>query len=115
MMNAYTLVLLTTSVVPGQTHEQLNPVYRDLLKQGVPIGGKLAVPLPAPTMADGLDARAQKALIQKLITETFEYDEFVRDSVVAPNLLRIREKVQPSDPKAPTRGVDYWLVAYGDL
>src|SRR5438552_10053536 len=106
-MTAYSLVLLSATLVPGQTHEQLNPVYRDLLKQGVPIGGKLAVPLPAPTMADGLDAKAQRALLQKLIADSFEYDEFVRDSVVAPHLLKIRESVKPSDPKAPTRGVDY--------
>src|SRR5262245_48217786 len=116
-MDVFPLVLLGAALVPGQnqSHEQLNPVFRELRQQGVPLGGKLQVPLPAPTMADGLSAREQKALLKKLIADDFEYDEFVRDSVVAPHLLKIRESVKPSDPKAPTRGVDFWFVAYGDL
>jgi hypothetical protein len=42
------------------------------------------------------------------------YEEFTRRSVVAPQLLRLRD-AKPSDPKAPARGVDVWFVAYGDF
>jgi hypothetical protein len=65
-------------------------------------------------MPDGLDAAKQKAVIQTLISDDYSYDEFIRKSVEAPRLFKLRD-VKPSDPKAPARGVDLWFVAYGDF
>src|SRR5262249_23757387 len=56
----------------------------------------------------------QTAIIKQLIGTDYSYEEFTRKSVVAPQLLRIRD-VQPSDPKAPARGVDVYFVAHGDF
>jgi hypothetical protein len=99
---------------PPAGHEANNPLYRELLEKGLLIGPNLRANLPAPTMPDGLSAAQQQAAIRKLIGSDYSYDEFTRRSVVAPNILRIRD-VMPSDPQAPARGVDVWFVAYGDF
>src|SRR5581483_11902389 len=71
---------------------------------------KIAVPLPAPLMADGLDAAAQKAVLDKLVPDNLE--SFLRKSPVAPQIIRLGD-IRPSDPKAPAHGVDFYFVAYG--
>jgi hypothetical protein len=49
-----------------------------------------------------------------LIGNEYSYAEFTRKSIVAPQLIKLRD-VMPSDPVAPARGVDVWFVAHGDL
>jgi hypothetical protein len=107
-------LLITFASAAGPGHEAINPVYRELRKAGVPLGGKRMAPLPAPTMPDGLGAGAQLEIIKRLGGEDYPADELMRKSAVAPHILRLRD-VKPSDPKAPGRGVDVWFVAYGDL
>src|SRR5262245_4354565 len=110
-----TLVLLATAAAqPATTHETANPLYKSLLDPGVEVGPSIRAKLPAPTMPDGLDAAKQKAAIKTLIGDDYSYDEFTRNSIVAPYLLKLRD-VAPSDPKAPARGVDAWFIIYGDL
>src|SRR5581483_502470 len=87
-----------------------NPVYRELRQQGLAVADKIAVPLPAPLMADGLDAAAQKAVLDKLVPDNLE--SFLRKSPVAPQIIRLGD-IRPSDPKAPAHGVDFYFVAYG--
>ena len=96
------------------SHEAQNPLYKALLDPGLLVGPDVKAKFPAPTMPDGLDAAKQKAVITGLIGNDYSYDEFTRKSVVAPQLLKLRDVV-PSDPKAPARGVDVWFVAYGDF
>ncbi|MBA4065047.1 MAG: hypothetical protein C0501_15300 [Isosphaera sp.] len=99
---------------PAATHEASNPLYKALLETGLEVGPGAKAKFPAPTMPDGLDAARQKAVIAGLIGTDYAYDDFTRNSAVAPQLLKIRD-VAPSDPKAPARGVDAWFVLYGDL
>jgi hypothetical protein len=96
------------------THEAQNPLYKSLLDPGLGVGPDLKAKFPAPTMPDGLDGAKQKAIITALIKDDYAYDDFTRKSVVAPQLLKLRD-VMPSDPKAPARGVDVWFIAHGDL
>jgi hypothetical protein len=63
-------------------------------------------------MPDGLNAAGQRAVIAALVGDRYALDEFTRKSVVAPQLLRVRDAV--ADPDAPARGVDVWFVAYDD-
>jgi hypothetical protein len=110
-----TLVLLATAAAqPPATHEAANPLYKSLLDPGVEVGPNIKAKLPVPTMPDGLDAAKQKAAIKALIGNDYDFDEFTRNSVVAPYLLKLRD-VAPSDPNAPARGVDAWFVIHGDL
>ncbi len=95
-------------------HEANNPLYKALLDPGLLVGPDTRAKFPEPTMPDGLDAAAQKAIITKLIGTDYSYEEFTRKSNVAPQILKLRD-VTPSDPKAPAKGVDVWFVAYGSL
>ena len=99
---------------PLETHDTVNPLYKQLLDPGLAIGTNLNAKLPPPTMPDGLDAAQQTAAIRALIGSDYSYEEFTRRSVVAPQLLKIRDII-PSDPMASARGVDIWFVAYGDF
>ncbi|MBX9580800.1 MAG: hypothetical protein K2X87_10875 [Gemmataceae bacterium] len=107
-------LVLSLTLAATASHEAENPLYKSLLDPGLTVGPDLRVKLPPPVMPDGLDAAKQKAVIQQVIGADYDYAEFTRKSVVAPSLLRIRD-VSPSDPKAPSRGVDVYFVAYGDL
>jgi len=111
-----TLVLLATAAgqPPAATHETANPLYKSLLDPGLAIGPNLRAKLPTPTLPDGLDAAKQKAAITALIGNDYTFEDFTRDSNVAPQLLRL-DDVTPSAPKAPARRVDAWFVVYGDL
>ena len=111
-----TLLLLATAAAqpPAASHEAANPLYKSLLDPGVDVGPNIKAKLPPPTMPDGLDAAKQKAAIKTLIGNDYDFDEFTRNSTVAPHILKLRD-VEPSDPKAPARGVDAWFVIHGDL
>ena len=112
----FSLLISLAALGPAQpqTHEQQNPLYKELLESGIDVGMNVKVKFPAPTMPDGLKAADQTAIIKKLIDGDFNYDRFTDKSQVAPQMLKLRDAM-PSDPKAPTRGVDVWFVAYGDF
>jgi hypothetical protein len=99
---------------PAAGEESANPLFQQLREQGVAVGAGIKVPLPAPTMADGLDAKAQQAVLKAVAGEDYSLDELLRNSVVAPHILKLRD-INPSDPAAPARGVDVWFIAYADL
>lgn len=105
---------LLALLVAGAEPDAANPLYKSLLEPGLAVGGDAKVKLPAPTMPDGLDAAKQKAVIEKLIGNDYAYDEFTRNSVVAPFKMVIRDE-KSGDDKLPVRGVDVWFVAYGDF
>lgn len=110
--------LLALAMAPAQpaadTHDARNPLFKRLTETGLDVGGKKPTALPAPTMPDGLTAAQQTDIIKGLIGTDYSYAEFTRDSVVAPQLLKIRD-IADSDPKAPGRGLDVWFVVYGNF
>jgi hypothetical protein len=109
------LALLTTAPAqPPTKHEELNPLYKNLVESGLDVGGNAKIKLPQPTMPDGLDAAKQTAIIKGLIAGRYSYDEFTRKSVVAPQLSPIRD-IKGGQANAPVRGVDVWFVAHGDF
>jgi hypothetical protein len=107
------VLLFSASLSSAAKDHDDNPLFRELTRDGIDIGAKEKALLPAPTMADGLDAAGQKKVLEELVKGSYELDDFTRNSIVAPNVLRIRD-IKPFDPKAPARGVDFWFVAYGD-
>lgn len=111
-------LLLSAALAPAQPpaagHEAANPLYKALRDEGIEVGGTARAKLPAPVVADGLDAAGQKAAIQKLIAGDYPWEEFTRNSVVARETVRITN-VTPSDPKAPARRLDVGFVVYGDF
>jgi hypothetical protein len=90
-----------------------NPLFADLMRDGVPISPKESVPLPEPTLADGLSAAQQRQALAGVIGERYSWEEFTRRAVVAPLVLRISDDA--AQKKSLGRRVDLWFVAYGDL
>jgi hypothetical protein len=113
-MFALALSLATLSPAQSPSHDSENAIYKALLDPGLVVGADLRVKLPPPLMPDGLKAEEQNAILTKLIGDDYTLEDFTRKSGVAPHILRIRD-AQPSDPKAPSRGLDTYFVAYVDL
>jgi hypothetical protein len=90
-------------------------VYRELRNTGVSIGAAGHIPLPAPTMADGLTARDQRQIIEKICERRFPPEEFLRKSTTSVFVSQYDEDLKPAERDAPPRGLNFWFTAYGDL
>ncbi|HJZ91953.1 MAG TPA: hypothetical protein VKE40_13855 [Gemmataceae bacterium] len=115
----FRFIVALAALTPGQpdkpaTHEDANPLYRELRSPGLLIDKDIRAELPPPTVPDGLMPAEQTAAIKKLIGNTYSLEDFTRKSVVAPYTLRLRD-IKTSDPKVPARGVDISFIAYGDF
>jgi hypothetical protein len=109
-----TAVLVAASLAAGGGTEPGNEIFQQLTREGVAVGAGRRSKLPAPSMADGLDARAQRAVLESVAGSDYTVDELVRDSVVAPFVLKFRD-AGAADPEAPAYGIDLWFVAHGDF
>jgi hypothetical protein len=94
------------------THEEQNPLYKELLAAGVSAGGQ-SRKLPAPTLPDGLTADAQVEAIKSLGGARYAFDKLTRKSVVAPQIIRVPDA--PEGSETPLRTVDVWFVAHAQL
>ncbi|MBY0457746.1 MAG: hypothetical protein K2V38_10445 [Gemmataceae bacterium] len=103
-----------TAQPPSDKHDDQNPLYKRLLDTGLEVPGGKAIKFPAATMPDGLSAAQQKDIIKKVIGSDYDFDEFTRDALVAPQVLRIGD-VESGDPKNPGRSVGVWFVVHGDF
>lgn len=106
-------VLLVVLFGQPMGHEASNPPFRSLLTQGVLVDGKKLAIMP-PKMADGLDAKAQMAVLREVAGKEYDVEELLRDSKVAPQVVRIRD-VPGGPAEAPWRAVDVYFIAYGKL
>lgn len=104
------LFLAAALIVSDQS--AANPLFDELVKQGVPASADKRLLLAPPTLADGLDNAGQQAILAKIVGDRYPVNEFVRDSVVAPFVLKFPEI---GGATAGARGVDVWFVVYGDL
>jgi hypothetical protein len=112
----YALVFAALAVSPAQPstkHDDQNPLFKSLIDTGLTVD-KQTFKFPAPTMPDGLDATKQKETITKLIDGQYTYENFTRQSVQAPRVLKITD-LKKNDPNAIPRAVDVSFVAYGDF
>lgn len=95
MTNALTLAL---AMVLGQAPEapghDRNAIQADLIAKGLAVGGA-TVRLPEPTFPDGQSAEEQAAALKKVVGSDQAVESFLRDSVTAPSILKLRdEKVE---------------------
>lgn len=108
------LVLLAQAPEAEAPHLERNPVYRELRESGIKITKDEQIKLPAPYLADGLDAEAQRKLIEKLGGRRYPWAVLTRESTVAPQIIEITEEKFPNtDTKA--RIAHVYFVAYGDF
>ncbi len=94
------------------SHREANPVFAQLLEQGVAVSSDAVRPFPPPTMEDGLDSAAQQAIISQIAGSDYTPAQLLRKSVVSRHVLHLDYLV---DKQAPTRRADTWFVGYGDL
>jgi len=111
MLNLLLIVVL--AVADSGSHEQENPVYRELIEQGVS-SGNASQKLPPPTLADGLSSDEQIKAIEALAGDRYSFDKLTRPSVVAPQIVRV-PRVESAGAEAPLRTVDAWFVVFADL
>jgi len=88
-----------------------NSVYAEVLRDGLAIGGDV-VRLPAPTFPDGLDDEGRRAALRDLCGSEDAAADFLRDSVTAPQLLKVRD-AKTAD--AVVRSIDLWFAVRADL
>jgi hypothetical protein len=113
-MVGITLLLAGAVSLGAAPHADANPVFQELVTEGVSPGGETFFPLPVPKMPDGLDAAAQRKIITEIAKPSYAFEQFTRNSTVAPQVLHINE-VPRSAPQAPLYAVDLYFVAYGNM
>ncbi len=107
--------VMLMQVDAGETlHLAQNPVYKELRETGIAVTAKNLMPLPKPYLADGLDHKAQRKLIEKLGGRRYPWALLTRNSTVAPQIIQLSEQKLPgSDTKA--RIAHVYFIAYGDM
>jgi hypothetical protein len=101
--------------VPAGGEELPNEVFSALVQQGVLIGNA-TVHLPPPTLPDGLDAAGQKRALEQLADSNRPLDALMRNSVVAPLVLKISDDKTPGAGLTGTaRRVDVWFIVHGEF
>jgi hypothetical protein len=112
-MNLLLLVLALSRVAQAPSTESDNPLFQEMVGQGIVLGEAGRTTFSAPSLPDGASAAQQKAAILAVIGNDYAWEEFTRKSVVAPNLLKVAEQV-PGHAKSPIRKVDSWFVVHGN-
>lgn len=108
------LILLAQPNLGESPHLKRNPVFEELRELGVAVTGDERIKLPTPYMTDGLDAAAQRKLIEKLGGRRYRWELLTRKSTVAPQIIQLSDRtLSKTDTKVRTLHV--YFVAYGDL
>ncbi len=111
----YHLCLLAAcaEAVAGAPAVETNPMFSELLDKGVMMSDGKAYKLPAPSMADALDADSQKAAMEKISGGRYPFDDLVQKKTSAPVMIRIRTLKTAEGQSATIRAIDVWFVAHG--
>lgn len=107
----FPLMLLAQAPAGDDVHQDKNPVYKAVLEMGAK--GPKAEQFQ-PFLADGLDADAQRKLIEKLGGRRYPWEALTRKSTVAQQIIQIPEN-PTSDANIKTRVAHVYFVAYGDF
>lgn len=95
---------------PPATSATENPVFRQLVDEGVRLSDGRAIKLPEPLLTEEMDAAAQRAALQKLDRPGKTLKDLMRATVAAPFVLEISEV-----PDSRARRVDLYFFAQGEL
>ena len=107
-------LFLVANGAPATAETPSNPILVDLLDEGVPLRDGQRVKLPHPTMADGLATDQQHAVIESVSNRANSLERMLRDSIVAPISLEIKNlEVDSTDSRV--RAINLSFVAHGSL
>ena len=112
----FLLCALCDSVVSSSllAEEPANPLFEQLRRDGVAVSAETKVPLPAPLMADGLDAAGQQATLEKVVGKRFTVRAFTGKVGTAPHVYKV-QKIAASADAPCALAVDVIFVAHGSL
>jgi hypothetical protein len=112
MVTVVATVLLTLASAAGPSGADTNPLLGEVLQKGVAMPDGSAIPLPAPTMADGMDAATQSKALARVLPPRVSLEQFTMQSSSAPINVKVRTFKGKND--ATYRAVDLWFVVHGD-
>lgn len=112
---AATLVILASLAAPAaDKHPAVeNPVFKQLLAEGIKMSDGKTYKLRPPILADGLDAAAQLAAISKVAGTRYPMAEVLKNDYFAPVVTKIHDAKRPQGEAPAIRIVDVWFVAHG--
>lgn len=90
-----------------------NQLLQQLIQLGVRFPGKMTVKLPEPELVDGLDESQQRKVLGQ-IAQRHGWEQFVRDSTVAPFRLK-QAYLKDRQGRRVGHAVDLWFIAHGPL
>lgn len=105
------LLLTTMALALGSQGHADNPVFQQVVSDGLTLDGTTVL-LPAPTLADGLDAEKSKEVLKKVAGDDRAVRELLRDSVTAPFILKTRDVMAGG---SIVRVADLWFVVHARL
>lgn len=92
-----------------------NPLFEDLRSKGVTVAPETRVPLPAPHMADGLDAAGQQEVLKKIVGSRFTVREFVGKVGTAPHVYAVRKVADAGSDERRVYAIDVSFAAHGSI
>jgi hypothetical protein len=108
-------VLASLAAAPADEPPAIdNPVFKQLLTEGVKMSDGKSYKLRLPFMADGLDAAGQLAAIEKIAGDRYPMSDVLDTDYHAPIVTRVRNAKPPQAGGPAIRTVDVWFVAHGD-
>jgi hypothetical protein len=113
LQGAAALSTLVLIVMLARKSAGENAVYDVLVGRGVKVSDQFTLKLPPPVLADGSAPGDQQRVIQNILAGRYDWDTFLRNSIVSPFVLKISDGVAESGPI--NRQVDIYFVAYGSL
>jgi hypothetical protein len=115
------VILVAGVAMPAATYGQgqANPVFDDLVKNGVPFNGGFRKIRP-PTLPDGLNAQQQQQEVQAVLNKKpgmpVTFKQFTENNLNAKYVLLIDDLTPPfGGPGQPGHSIDLWFVVWGQL
>lgn len=113
MMNVLGVGLVAAVLATGQSQAVTNPLYEEIVENGIKLSDGSSVKLPPLTVKPAVDAAAQQAALTKLLAKTkFTFADIARKDPQAPFILNM-PTVRRGE-KFNVRSVDLWFIAHGD-
>jgi hypothetical protein len=111
---ALSLLASLAAVAEGKHSAVENPVFKQLLAEGVKMSDGKSYKLRPPIMANGLDAAGQQAAIAKLATARNSVKDILSNDYFAPVAIKVRDAKRPQGEEPAIHTIDVWFVAHGD-